>query len=78
MANDDFDRWIKLAEWRGETVRALEDIDNQLIEIKVDIKDIKKHNRERDWKTAYIAGSMAIIVSVITIILGFVIQNGIR
>ena len=70
--NEEFERWMKIAEWRGRTVRALEDIDRELFEIKKDVKDIKRQNRKRDIKTASIAGSMTIII----MIFGYVIQNG--
>jgi len=75
MSNSDFDRWMKIAEWRGESVRALEDIEKELKEIKMDIKKIREHNRDRDWKTAYIAGGMAIIVSIITLVLSFMMNS---
>ena len=69
----EYSEWdLKVSQWRGETLRALEDMNSELAEIKQDIKDIKEQNIRRDWRTAEIAGGMAIIIMVF----GFIIQNG--
>ena len=63
--SDTFSEWdMKVAQWRGETLRALEDINSDIDEIKNDIKDIKQQNNTRDIKTAEIAGGVAILITI--------------
>ena len=71
MPDNDLDRWMKFAEWRGRTVQALEGINNELTGIKKDINDIKNQNNKRDYRTAYIAGGMSIIM----VIFAYIVQN---
>lgn len=74
MVNE-FDEWdLKLAEWRGYTLKALEGINEEIKEIKSDIKDIKTRNNKRDIRTAEIAGSLSILIMVI----GYVLQNVVK
>lgn len=63
--SDNIERWMKIAEWRGKTYQALEDINDELKEIKQDIKDVKKQNIKRDIRTAEIAGGIAVIIVVL-------------
>jgi len=70
----DYDKFmLKQTQWRGEVTAKLESINDDIKDIKMDVKDIKDINRNRDYRTGYIAGGMAIIVMVI----GYVIQSGI-
>jgi hypothetical protein len=77
--DNDFERWMQYAEWRGQTVQALRDITQELKEIKtVDLKeikneitDIKRCNLKRDIRTAEIAGGTSMLV----IMLGWLISS---
>lgn len=77
--DNDFERWMQYAEWRGQTVQALKDITHELKEIKtVDLKeikneitDIKRCNQRRDIRTAEIAGGTSMLI----IMLGWIIST---
>ena len=69
----DYEKFIlKQTEWRGEVTNKLDNINQDVDEIKADIKEIKKLNAKRDVRTAEIAGGMTIII----LLVGYVIQNG--
>ena len=73
---DDFNRWLEYAQWRGQTVQALKDITAELKELKEqtskieynlkkDMTKLQDDSKKRDMKTAEIAGGTAVIVVVI-------------
>lgn len=70
--NNNIERWMKLSEWRGKTVQALEDMNKELNEIKGDIKEMNKKLDKINGritniqvKVAGIGGTIAIISSLI-------------
>lgn len=73
---NDINRWIDYAEWRGQTVQALKDITRELKDLKYevektkdtlrkDISEIRNDNRKRDIRTAEIAGGTSVLIVVI-------------
>jgi len=72
VSEDEFDRWMKVSEWRGKTYQALEDIGRELSEIKKEIKDCKKEIRGNtrrltgiQIKVASIGGVVSLIVTIL-------------
>ena len=59
------EKWIKIAEWRGYTLKALEDIDDELKNIHVEMVELRKQNSKRDIRVAGIAGGISTLVVVI-------------
>lgn len=71
MVND-YDKWdMKVAEWRGYTLKALEDLNDNIIELKEEIKEIKKSNIRRDKRIYIMSGTLSTII----VALGWVIPN---
>ena len=74
MANNEFDKWdLKQAEWRGYALRALEDMNKEIkemkeqsrrIEKKIDKVNAKLTNTQ--IKIAGLSGTISIIVTIVT------------
>jgi len=56
---------IKTAEWRGYTLKALEDIDKDLVEIKGEIKTINSRVTNMEIKMASIGGIVSLLVTIL-------------
>jgi len=80
VEDNDFERWMKISEWRGKTVQALEDINKELSEIK---EELKGNNNKIDIlsnklsdaqlklniKVAAIGGTTGLVVSLLLFVL---------
>ena len=69
---EDFERWEKISEWRGYTLKALEDVNYELKEIKSEIRitndKIDKVNDKMtvmQIKVAAIGGTSGILASIV-------------
>ena len=72
----DYDRFmLKQAEWRGEVTAKLEAINNDIVEIKSDVKLIRKYNRDRDIRIARNAGIISLIVAIMFFALEHVVAS---
>ena len=72
MPNDVMDRALKQAEWRGYTLKALEDMNDELKEIKVNQKELDKKIEKLNARLTNVqikvtagASTLAIIVSIV-------------
>jgi len=73
----EFDKWdLKQAEWRGYALRALEDMNGEMKEIKEDINNIEKkldklNSRltNTQVKLATLAGTVSLIVTIVSTII---------
>jgi len=69
MTNN-YTEWdMKIAQWRGETLKALEDLNKDIDEIKTDVKDIKKRMVGVQIKAAGLGGSIGLICGLIVSII---------
>jgi len=87
--DEDFERWVKLAEWRGKTVQAIIDMDKDISdnkelinlvkkELKAEIVYLKKENKElrKSQKELYIkVATLAGTVGTIMTIVTTIISN---
>ena len=72
----DYERFmLKQAEWRGEVTAKLEAINNDIVEIKSDVKLIRKYNRDRDIRIARNAGIISLIVAIMFFALEHVVAS---
>ena len=77
MANNEFDKWdLKQAEWRGYALRALEDMNGEIRDLKKDIGRIeekldKVNSRltNTQVKLATLSGAVSLIVTLVVSVL---------
>lgn len=68
---NDFDRWEKIAEWRGHTIATLEAMNRELKQIKTTQYEIQKSLINTRIKVATLGGISGLIVSVIVMLLKY-------
>jgi len=75
MATDEeFERWMKLSEWRGKTVRALEDIDNELNSIGNKLNNMNKKIDKVDDKLTNQSIKVGIVSGTLGLISGLIVS----
>lgn len=75
--NDELQRALKEAEWRGYTLKALEDINRELIEIKDDVKQVNKRIEKLNIRLTNVqikmAGTAATLAFIVSIVMRFIL-----
>jgi len=76
MTNDE-ERWIDLAEWRGQTISAMKSISNELREIKAEQKclrnEFNRYNKNLTDLRVKVAGISATISFIVTVTMAFIV-----
>lgn len=82
--NNNFERWLKLAEFRGRTIEALTNVDKEINSLRLDMTTqcgtlsnkldkltvaINKRMNRVEVKVAGIAGAVSIIVTLIALVI---------
>ena len=75
MANNEFDKWdLKQAEWRGYAIRALEDMNSEIRDLKKQFnrmeEKIDKVNQRLTNTQLKVAGLSATVSLIVTIVIG--------
>lgn len=75
MTKNDIDRWIKLAEWRGEVTATLKGVHTELIGIKRSIGTLRDAITKVQLKVAATGATVSIVVTVIVLIIASFVRN---
>lgn len=62
---------LKQAEWRGYTLKALEDMANETVELKKKIEEIDRKVTNLQLKVATVGSTVALAVSILIKLLGY-------
>jgi hypothetical protein len=68
----DYNEWdMKVSEWRGYTLKALEDMNKELSSVQIELKGINEKLTGMRLKVAAIGGTTGLIVTIVaTFVLG--------
>lgn len=75
-ARNNIDRWLKLAEWRGEVSQTLKGIRDELVEIKKSVREQRDTVMAVRLKVASIAATVSLVTTIVILVVGYFIRKG--
>ena len=73
--NHAYDREMKLSEWRGYMKKAVEDINDEIKDLKIVMEDVRKSQISQQIRVATISGGFALAVTIVTILISSAIMG---